>query len=243
MRCYIEPSEWNKEEVTLSAEEAHHATHVLRATPDVEIAVFNGRGGIGTAKLIEVAKKHTRVRFIKKTEQHRPQPDITLIQAVIREQKMDLVVQKGTELGVSVIIPVITQNAVVRLTEKKAETRKIRWEKIALSAAKQSGAVWIPEIMAPVPLADLPPQKGNHDLLLVCSLENVTTPLSNLLTEKLDQKENIGVFVGPEGDFTAREMDQIRADGAIPVSLGKSVLRAETAALYILSVLRYVLNR
>ena len=241
-RCFIPPSDWTRADVFLGEEESHHLLHVLRAKAGQRIEVFNGEGGTGLAAVETAGRGGISVRILERSEHARPSVRLALIQALPREQKMDLIIQKATELGAAEIIPVLTEHAVVQLKEGRGEGKRDRWEKIALNAAKQCGAAWLPNIAPVQSLAALLSAHRGFDALLVCALDEKTQPIRDAIQSiKARPLSSVGVMVGPEGDFSPAEMKLIRNAGAIPVSLGGTVLRSETAAIYALSILRYEL--
>ena len=190
MRAYVEPGSWTQDEIVLSEDESHHLIHVLRRQRGDLIELFNGTGDFAEASIASIARGSVTARVTQRRHVERRTPLITLIQALPREQKLDFILQKATELGLAHLIPVVTENAIVKIKADRAEDKKARWEKIVLNAAKPAPA-------------------------------------------------SIGILVGPEGDFSPAEMDAILAAGAMPVSLGSTVLRSETAAMYALSAVRY----
>ena len=239
MRCFIPPDEWDKPTVTLDAEESHHALGVLKAREGQALDVFNGQGGKGMATITSI-RKQTVTLTIERRATHEPRtPAITLILAVPREQKMDFAIQKSVELEATSIAPVLTEHCVVRLKTAQAEERLERWQKIALNAGKQSGCAWLPQIAPVMDLDRYLATRPAFDLLLVGALTGQTRPFKEALRSLPDRPKTIGVFIGPEGDFSGRELQAILSSGAIPVTFGDNVLRVETAALYALSVLRY----
>ena len=128
----------------------------------------------------------------------------------------------------------------VRLKEDRGAGKQDRWQKIALNAAKQCGVAWLPKIEPVQTLKDFLAVRRAFGALFVCSLDEIARPMGEAIRAvKARPVSSVGVLVGPEGDFSAAEMESIRAAGAISVSLGGSVLRTETAAIYALSVLRY----
>lgn len=226
--------------MSLATEEVHHLRTVLRARAGQRVTLFDGRGRSADAEILELDRHGARLRVVQQHVHPEPAVELALIQGVPREQKMDLVVQKATELGVRRILPVQTDHAVMRVREDNGPAKRERWQKIALNAAKQCGCDWVPEV-APVQdleacLAAMP----RVDLLLVCSLEPDARPLREALCRAREgSPRSIAVLVGPEGDLSARERAAARNAGGRSVSLGSSVLRSETAALFVLSVLAY----
>ena len=243
MRCFVEPEQWTPGELELVGEEAHHLRTVLRGKIGQNIEVFDGRGRAASAEIVSLERHAARVRILQQTHEPRPALALVLVLGMPREQKLDLVVQKATELGVARILPVQADHAVMQVRRDNEESKRERWQRIALNAAKQCGAAWLPEI-GPVQeleacLVALPGPVTS----LVCSLEPDAHPLRETLQAvRAGQPKTLAVLVGPEGDFSARERAVARNAGARPVSLGSRVLRSETAAIYILSVLTYELG-
>ena len=240
MRCFVQPSDWAGNEIRLAPDESHHLLNVLRAREGQRVELFNGRGGEAEAEILSARKKDVILRVVSRRQEPEPDLRLVLIQALPREQKMDWIVQKATELGVASIVPVLTEHAVVRLNPAQAADKKSRWERIVLNAAKQSGVSWLPAVEAPRPLSDVLSSRPPCDVLLVCALHESAKPLKDVLRRTArPHPMTAAVLVGPEGDFSPAELAGICANGALPVDLGGSVLRTETAAIYALSALRY----
>lgn len=239
MRCFIDPADWTRETVELSPDESRHAARVLRAREGDEIEILNGRGGVGKATVVSAGKRLVTVRIVERKAVAAPRPRIMLVQAVVREQKMDWIVQKAAELGVSGIRPVTTANAVVQLDADRAGGKAERWARIALEAIKQSGNPWLPVIAAPCRLDEYLAARDAGEPLLVGSLARGARPLREVLRElSARAPESVAVLIGPEGDFTPAELDAALGRGGLPVGFGPTVLRAETAAVFALSALR-----
>jgi 16S rRNA (uracil1498-N3)-methyltransferase len=243
MRCYADPSAWTSEVVELGSDEAHHLRDVLRARPGQAVTLFDGRGREADGEVVEVDRRGARVRVLQQRSFPPAATAIALIQALPREQKMDIIIQKATELGAARIAPVITDHSLVRLEDRDLEAKRSRWEKIALNAAKQCGSPWLPEIRPPVPLSSWIRDMERPGLLLLASLQPDAEDLRTVLRRALPSRPaSVAVLVGPEGDLSSREIASARNAGAVPVRLGRLTLRSETAALYALSVLRYELG-
>ena len=233
----------NFQQPALSAEEAHHATHVLRVKTGDTVNVFDGRGHEAQAQVASIAGQSVGLKLLTQTGSAPLPCRITLAQA-IPKRNMDLIVQKATELGVASIVPLISERTIVHLDEdsKKVE----RWREIALEACKQSGNNWLPEIQAPQKARAFLDSPGNFDLKLIASLQPDAKPLKTILagapTLQRSDAPTILVLIGPEGDFTPAELAAGKSAGCLPLSLGPLVLRADTAALYALSVLHHELQ-
>lgn len=240
MRYYIEPSQWSADHMILVGDEAHHLLHVVKGKVDESVVLMDGRGRQAVARIVETTRREARLSVQRQMTKATPVPEITLIQAVPREQKMDLIVQKATELGVRHIVPVISDQGVVRLKEGEDASKLDRWSKIVLSAAKQSGCFWMPEIHPVRPLLDFLSAMPRFDLLMVCALDPDTRPIKEVIEAARSLRpRRIAFLIGPEGDLTSRERAAARNAGARMVSLGGQVLRSETAALYVTSILQY----
>lgn len=239
MRCFIDPADWTREIVELSREESSHAARVLRVREGSMVGIVNGCGGVGKASVVSADKRRVTVRIVERNTSAAPRPRVTLVQAVVREQKMDWIVQKATELGVSEILPVRTMNSIVQLGEERANVKVDRWTRIATEAIKQSGNPWLPVVAAPCRLDEYLAGRDAREPLLVGSLARGARPLRDVLRElSARAPESVAVLIGPEGDLTPAELDAALARGGLPVGFGPTVLRAETAAIFALSALR-----
>jgi len=233
----------NFQQPALSAEEAHHATHVLRVKDGETVNVFDGHGHEAQAQVASITGQSVGLKLLTQTGSAPLPCRITLAQA-IPKKNMDLIVQKATELGVTVIVPLISERTIVQLDEdsKKVE----RWREIALEACKQSGNNWLPEIQAPQKARAFLESPGTFDLKVIASLQPDAKPLKTILagapTLQRSDAPTILVLIGPEGDFTPAELAAGKSAGCLPLSLGPLVLRADTAALYALSILHHELQ-
>lgn len=240
MRCFVEPGRWSPGELELEGEEAHHLRTVLRVRVGQHIGLFDGQGRTAEAEVVALERHRARVRVLQQAAEPRSARDLVLVLGVPREQKMDLIVQKATELGVSRIYPVRADHAVMQVRSDNEDSKRERWQRIALNAAKQCGAAWVPQLEPAqdleTALASLAPPAAT----LLCSLDPDAAPLrATLETLRAQPPRTLALLVGPEGDFSARERALARNAGARPVSLGPRTLRSETAALYGMSVLTY----
>ena len=240
MRSYVPPSDWSNELIVLSPDEAHHVAHVLRGQIGQPLRIFDGQGREAVTEIQEVKRHRVALKMVQQSAKPRPRVALTLVQALTREQKLDVILQKATELGVSVIAPVLTEHAIQRIRPGEEEARLARWRKIVLNAAKQCGTTWLPEVRPLVDLRHFLETSPRHDLFLVASLAIDAKPLRSVIeSAKARERGTIAFLIGPEGDLTVREDSAARNAGAFPVSLGDLTLRAETAALYVLSILKY----
>jgi 16S rRNA (uracil1498-N3)-methyltransferase len=165
---------------------------------------------------------------------------ITLAQAVPKKN-MDLIVQKATELGVATIIPLLSERTIVHLDD---DAKKLdRWRDIALESCKQCGNNWLPTIEPPRKAQQFFANPGIYDLKLIASLQPGAQPLKQILAADAPKNlDTVLILIGPEGDFTPAEIASAKNAGCLPLTLGPLVLRAETAALYTLSILHHELQ-
>jgi 16S rRNA (uracil1498-N3)-methyltransferase len=231
---------------TLSPEESHHALSVLRLQPGDALTVFDGKGREGRAT-VTVTEKNTLHYRVQTTHQS-PTPNfqLRLGQAVPKNKAMEFILQKGTELGLPTLYPLLSDRSVVQLDGEKAESKTGKWGQIALEACKQCGQNWLPDIHSPQTVAQfIDVQKSWGGLKLVASLQPDARPLHAVIADarQTGTWNNVTVLIGPEGDFTPSEIGTLRSAGYLPVSLGPTILRTETAALFTLGVLLYELQK
>ena len=168
---------------------------------------------------------------------------IYLFQGLPKGDKMELIIQKAVELGVFEIVPVATRRAVVKLDEKKAKKKTERWNAIALGAAKQSGRSLIPEVKPVMRFAEALEYAKELDVLLIPYEMAEGMEKTKEIISAVRQGQSVGVFIGPEGGFDEEEVEKAAAEGAQPVTLGRRILRTETAGLTVLSILMYHLEQ
>lgn len=242
IHTFAAPEELQRELCELSPESSHHLARVLRVQVGQEVSVFDGRGRGADAEVESVSKKCVVLRILKRWQREPHRVNITLVQSLPKGAKLDLILQKAVELGCSKIIPLQTQNAIVKLKATDAGQKRERWEKIILNAAEQCGTCWLPEVAPVCTVNELLPELGEYDLVLIGALDDDTRPLKTVLREADERGiKRVAVLIGPEGDFTPEEMSSFREAGATGVTFGPQILRTETAALYALSALSYEL--
>ncbi len=238
MRIYAPPENWEAERVLLPEEEAHHIKDVLRLKQGAIVEVFDGRGkrcdgivGGNDALEIELADE---VQYSARSFQS------FLVQAVPKAKRMDVVVEKATELGVAAIVPFISDRTVVKLTPAQACKKLQRWRRIAISAAKQSGVNLVPAIDGIVSFDAALGWIAQKGSFLIGSLEPGAEHIRTALRScRRSGAESVGILIGPEGDFSPREMKMANEAGAVSVAFGSAVLRTDTAAIYALSAITY----
>ena len=230
--------------ITLASDEARHLREVLRLKVGDEVYVFNGAGKEFQCRVEETRRDAAHLMVVREVDAARPESPLhlTLAVALLKGEKFDLVVQKATELGVTVIVPVVTKLADIRLRDESDVLKRMtRWQRIALEAAKQSGRAIVPDISTPVAFAAL-------------VLEAVAEPRSNCLmfserdgqslteTKKLltAKATRLTALVGSEGGWTDEEIMIARDAGWRIITLGGRTLRAETAAIAVAVLLQHL---
>ncbi len=243
MHKFFTPSSYiadNKGKIV--GEDVKHIYKVLRLTEGEEV-ILNDCGGIEyLAKINEVTKTQVNLDIIEKLDvNNESDVEIVLFQGMPKAQKMDLIVQKGTELGISKFIPVITERVDVKL---KGDFKKLdRLNRIALEACKQSKRSIIPEVLKPIEFEELLNTINSFDLIVV-PYENREDYGIKALMKDIN-KENIkriGIVVGPEGGFEEEEIERLKDAKAFIITLGKRILRTETAGFVATSLLQYELG-
>ena len=240
-RFFIEKPEIDSSYIFLSGDEHHHLSRVVRIKPQEKVWLFDEKGTRYLARVEEIGRQKTRLFILKKVTEERPRLNIALGQALLRSKKMEFIIQKATEWGVARFIPVVTQRSLIKI-QKENGKRIERWQKIAREASKQSGQVFFPSIEVPVTLAPfLKERKAKKKLLLS---ENQGKAFRDIL---IQYQENIPssvlILVGPEGGWSDEEEQDILSHGYEAVTLGKQILRAETAALSSVALISHFWNR
>ncbi len=224
-------------------EDAKHIEKVLRMNCGDIILVFDGSGFEYTAELISIEKRVCRAKILKKEKSlSEPETKVTLFQGLPKSGKMELIVQKAVELGVTRIVPVIMDRCVTKIANREAAAEKTaRWNKVSVEAAKQCGRGLVPEVLEPV--------EFNRAVEMMCELEVPIMPyeelghqgkvdLKSILTENESAFE-FGVLVGPEGGFTKEEAEYAIENKIKAVGLGKRILRTETVSGAIIPVIMF----
>jgi len=245
-RFYLPPGSTRGNSLRLDGREAHHALRVLRLKRGDLVAVLDGAGNEFLCA-VENSSRDAVTLSVSLKNFTPPLPcSITLLQAVPRGKIIESIIQKAVELGARRIVPLLTERVVTQLDGEDAGNKRDKWQQVAVEAIKQCGAAWLPKIETPTTIEKFLARKESFDLSLVGSLQKDRRHPRECLQEfqakhgRLPQ--SIGVWIGPEGDFTLEELDAIQAAGTLPISLGRLVLRVETAAIYCLSILNYELN-
>ncbi|MDE6882383.1 MAG: 16S rRNA (uracil(1498)-N(3))-methyltransferase [Lachnospiraceae bacterium] len=241
---FVEPQQIQDGKVIITGSDVNHIRNVLRMKPGEEIAVSNGIDGREYRCGIEIYTQDEVVctlRFVKEDGVELPSR-IFLFQGLPKADKMELIVQKAVELGAYEIIPVAAKRCVVKLDEKKAAGKVARWQGIAEAAAKQSKRAVIPQVHAVMRMQEAVERAGSMDIRLIPYELAGDMQHTRSVIEAVEPGKDIAVFIGPEGGFEESEVRMAAEAGIEPVTLGKRILRTETAGLTVLSWLMYHLE-
>lgn len=225
--------------VTVEGPRFHYLSRVLRLEAGDGLEVFDGTGHAFDAKLVSVGETSAQLALGPSRDAPTARA-ITVVQGLPKGDKLELVLQKGTELGVAAFAPAACTRSVVKLDEKAAASRVARWRKIVEEAARQSGRADVPHVEAPAPLATAIAQLAPGTAVFVLDEAERAVTLSQAFAALEGARTPVALVIGPEGGLDRAEVDALADRGAVPVTLGRLVLRTETAALAAVSVLRHL---
>jgi 16S rRNA (uracil1498-N3)-methyltransferase len=240
-RLFVDPQRLAEEIVVVAGEDHRYVTRVLRLGVGDMLTLFDGIGVEAHARIIRVGPRALELKVEdRRAAVPTDRPEFTLIQALTKGDKLDLVVQKSTELGVTRIIPVTSARSVPRLEAMRALGRRARWQKIAREAARQSGRADVPEIEPVTPLATALSSAGETAFKVMMWEGARQHGLKEIMPAELPKR--VVIATGPEGGFSIEEVDAARNAGFAVVGLGPRILRTETAAMVTLAILGYALG-
>ncbi len=242
-RFFVAEENRSGETILITGDDVNHIRNVLRMSVGDRVVVSCGKGMDYECEIAEIRNQEISLRVLKETPAVSELPvEIILFQALPKKDKMELIIQKAVELGASEIVPVRTRRCVVKLDEKREAKKLVRWQTIAESAAKQSGRGRIP-CVHPVQTFSQALQKARElDMVLIPYELCQDMAASVAVMKEAAGKGKIGIFIGPEGGFERGEVEAAVEQGALPVSLGKRILRTETAGLAVLSILMFLIE-
>ena len=238
-RFFVEKINASDKYVTLNdPDQLHHFRDVLRIKAGQIVAVFDRLGDEYLAKAQEVNSSFAKLEIQEKRPPNALNIEITVACAIPKKVKMDDIIDKLTQLGVACIIPLQTERVIVKLDKQKKLQRFQRWEKIGISAVKQSQRSKFVVIKPVTDFKEVIASSRNFDLKLIPTLETKRMTLKNIFNQTTLAFHKIIVLIGPEGDFTPQEIALAKDAGFLPVSLGNQVLRVDTAAIAVVSFIK-----
>ena len=243
---FVEPNQINLQDkkVIILGSDVNHIKNVLRMKPGEELSVSNGQDGREyRCGIVELSEECVicELRFIKEDNVELPS-GIYLFQGLPKSDKMEWIIQKAVELGVREVIPVATKRCVVKLDEKKAASKTARWQGIAEAAAKQSKRGIVPTVSNVMGFREAIRKASDMDVRLIPYELAEGMERTREIFEALQPGQDVAIFIGPEGGFEESEIQYARENGVEPITLGKRILRTETAGMTVLAWLGYILE-
>ena len=239
---FVEKKQIGREFITITGEDVRHIKNVLRMRPGEKVRVSDGEGSDYICVLTELTDDFVQADIVDRAKDTELKSRIYLFQAIPKGERMETVIQKSVELGAYEIVPVSMKYCVVKLDEKKSLSKQKRWQAISESAAKQSKRSIVPKVLQPMNLEsafEYAKERCRH-ILVPYENEEGMAAVGGLLKE-LRTDEDIAVFIGPEGGFAAEEIAML-GKGAHCISLGRRILRTDTAAIAAMSMLMLALE-
>lgn len=266
-RYFLAAEQFGSQTVTISGEDAHHLSRVMRAVPGNKVICCDGKGRSVLAALTVVDKDEVTAEIVEElAETHEAALDVWIAQSLPKGDKLETVIQKCTEVGAAGFLPFLSERTIVQYDAKKEEKRRVRWQKIAKEAAEQAHRSIIPEVVTPLSWKELLRQASQADLALICyeledgmhlrshltrEAKRIVLPQGKAAGQETGQeaqgepsssgkhKPRVLVIVGPEGGFSEREIAEATAAGCLASGLGRRILRTETAGVVALACILY----
>lgn len=240
---FVEDAQISNGIVTIENEDVNHIKNVLRLKCGEKVRISSNSGENYFGEIDTLADRMVLVRILEEHAADTELPNkIYLFQGLPKSDKFELIIQKAVELGACEIIPVAMKNCVVKLDEKKASAKQTRWQEIAKSAAKQSKRSVIPAVRRPLSYGEALEAAAALDVRLVPYENERGMAATKEAVEAVRPGQSIGIFIGPEGGFAEDEIALAKERGMQLVSLGRRILRTETAGLAMLSILMYYIE-
>lgn len=241
---FVSPTQIGEKEIVIKGEDVNHIKNVLRMNTGEQISISSGQDN--KEYRCEITEYDTnavltKIMWMEETGMELSSK-IYLFQGLPKNDKMELIIQKAVELGVYEIIPVATRRAVVKLDAKKEEAKRKRWNSISTSAAKQSKRTVVPEVTRVMGFKEAVSYAGKLDIKLIPYELASGMEQTKEVINKIQKGQSIGIFIGPEGGFDESEVEAAKEAGAMPITLGKRILRTETAGMTVLSILMFTLE-
>lgn len=245
-RFFVKTEQIKDNEITIIGEDFKHIKNVLRKQLGENIEICNQETGkLYKCEISEIKDGKIINKIIEEQSSEEERIKVDIYQGLPKADKMELIIQKSIELGVNAIIPVEMKRCVVKLDEKAGSKKIERWQKIAESAAKQSGRNTVPEIRKIIKIDEITKLKAEYDSIIVCYENEKENYIKKelLRLKELNKKEiRIAIIIGPEGGLEEKDVEYLENNGAKIVTLGNRILRTETVALNLLSIIMYELE-
>lgn len=240
---FVTPDQVDEKNIYIEGSDVNHMRNVLRMKTGGQVEVSDGNN---LKYLCEIVDYETDKAVLKILERRKADTELSsklyLFQGLPKSDKMELIVQKAVELGAYEIVPVATKRCVVKLDAKKAEKKVERWNSIAESAAKQAGRSMIPEVSEVMSYQAALRMAKELDVVLIPYELAEGMEETKAVIKAMKSGQSVGIFIGPEGGFEQEEVEEAVMQGAKPVTLGRRILRTETAGMAMLSILMFELE-
>ena len=244
-KFFVKENQIKNNQIEIIGEDVNHIKNVLRLSEKEKIKICDSQNEINyICEILEITKQNVICTILEKAENTAEgNVELTIYQGLPKADKMELIIQKGTELGVTEFIPVSLKRSIVKLDGKDEQKKIERWQKIAEVAAKQSGRDLIPKIENVKKLQYICDKIKEYDLVLIAyELEDSNYIKKELKSLEFKKDYKIAVVIGPEGGLEQDEVEKMQQAGGKVVSLGKRILRTETVALQVASIIMYELE-
>lgn len=242
-RFFVDEGQIGQGEIAITGKDVNHIRNVLRMKPGEKVMVSDGNKKDYCCEIKEISQERVIAAILGQAEEGGELPvRIYLFQGLPKSDKMEWIIQKAVELGVYQVIPVMTRRTVVKLDKKKEAAKVGRWNAISESAAKQSGRSVIPQIGPVMPLKEALTLGQGFQVKVIPFEHARGMDRMKREMERIRPGMDVGVFIGPEGGFEDEEIAQAESMGVKPISLGRRILRTETAGVMVLSVMGYLLE-
>ncbi|PYZ99210.1 16S rRNA (uracil(1498)-N(3))-methyltransferase [Alteribacter lacisalsi] len=242
-RYFLDDTQISADDVIMTGDEAKHIARVMRMNEGDEVVCCNRSGACFRVQLTVVSPEQVQGTVVEQEHRSSEMPvHVTVACGLPKADKLELVIQKGTELGASAFLPFEAERSIVKLDQKKARKKQERWEKIAQEAAEQSQRSLVPLIGNVASFSELISAFDSFEQVIVAYEEEARNDEKSRLAETLNQAscgDRVLIIAGPEGGFSDREIELLTGAGAVSCALGPRILRAETAPLYALSAISY----
>lgn len=243
-RFFVTPDQVGEDKIRIQGSDVNHMKNVLRMRPGEEVMVSDGNNLQYRCRVEDYPEGEAVLAILEAGLVDTELPSrIYLFQGLPKQEKMELIVQKAVELGVCQVIPVQTRRCVVKLDAKKAAKKVQRWQQIAESAAKQAGRGYIPAVSEVMTFQEALAFSEALDIRLIPYELADGMEGTRKILDGIRPGQSVGIFIGPEGGFEKEEVSRAVEAGAMPITLGKRILRTETAGIAVLSILMYRLEK
>ena len=243
-RFFVTPDQVGEDKIRIQGSDVNHMKNVLRMRPGEEVMVSDGNNRQYRCRVEDYPEGEAVLAILEAGLVDTELPSrIYLFQGLPKQEKMELIVQKAVELGVCQVIPVQTRRCVVKLDAKKAAKKVQRWQQIAESAAKQAGRGYIPAVSEVMTFQEALAFSETLDIRLIPYELADGMEGTRKILDGIRPGQSVGIFIGPEGGFEKEEVSRAVEAGAMPITLGKRILRTETAGIAVLSILMYRLEK